>query len=131
MTRTLWANCSSSIPVPWPVTSATGRPLKTATIALLGVVLPIPMSPVPKTSTVRAAFRAMSMPASTARTASSRLMAGPSAMFRVPGPIRRETIFPAAASSLRSAATPMSTTVTAAPTWRARALIPAPPATKL
>ena len=58
-------------------------------------------------------------------------MAGPWAMFFVPGPIRRETIFPASASSQRSAATPMSTTVTAAPTWRASALIPAPPATKL
>ena len=30
-----------------------------------------------------------------------------------------------------SEAMPMSTTVTVAPTWRARALIPAPPATKL
>ena len=55
----------------------------------------------------------------------------PSAMFFVPGPIRRERIFPEAASPLMSPATPMSTTVTVAPTWRASALIPAPPATKL
>ena len=131
MTLTLWLNCPASIPVPWPVTSLTGAPLRTATIALLGVVFPIPMSPVPKTSTEEAALRAQSIPASTARIAFFRLMAGPRAMFFVPGPIRRETIFPASASSQRSAATPMSTTVTDAPTWRARALIPAPPATKL
>ncbi len=40
----------SSSPVPLPVNSATGLPVITAAMAVLGVVLPIPISPVPNIS---------------------------------------------------------------------------------
>ena len=42
---------ASSMPVPRPVTVATGAPVKTAAIALAAVVLPIPISPIPRRST--------------------------------------------------------------------------------
>ena len=64
-------------------------------MAALGVVLPMPMSPVPKTSVARPVRSATSMPASTERTASSRVIAGPRAMFCVPGAMRLEMILPA------------------------------------
>ena len=70
------------------------------------------------------------MPASTARTACSRVMAGPAAMLAVPRATFLSMILPALASGLRSAATPMSTTTTRAPANRARALMPAIPPTK-
>ena len=57
-------------------------------------------------------------------------MAGPSAIFAVPIAIFLSNILPEPANRLRSAATPMSTTSTRAPASRAKALMPAIPATK-
>ncbi len=76
-TLILWRSWSSSMPVPRPVTSATGRPVSTAAMAVLGVVLPMPISPVPNRSTSGASMLATSIPASTAMTACVRVMAGP------------------------------------------------------
>src|SRR3990170_154582 len=64
------------------------------------------------------------MPTSMAARASSRVMAGPLAMLRVPGPILRLTSPGCAASGT---ATPKSATTTGAPTWRASTLTAAPP----
>ena len=61
------------------------------------------MSPVPKTSVVSARASTISMPASTARIAWSRVIAGPRAMFCVPGPSRLETILPWRTRSSRPA----------------------------
>src|SRR5919107_1631043 len=68
------------------------------------------------------------MPTSTARTASSRVIARSTVMSRVPGRTLRDSR-PGAASS--SPATPTSTTTTWAPTWAAKAFTAAPPARKL
>ncbi len=129
-TAILRANCPSSMPVPRPVRAATGSPHKAASTAVEGVVLAMPMSPVPNRSVSSASDWATSMPASMAATACSRVMAGPRAMLAVPGPTLFETILPAATSGPKSAATPMSTTTTRAPASRPRALIPAMPAAK-
>ena len=50
MTWTLCCTCLSSRPVPLPVTSAGVLPVITAQMALLAVVLPMPISPVPTMS---------------------------------------------------------------------------------
>ena len=42
------------MPVPRPVTAATGRPVKTEARAAAGVVLPMPMSPAARASTPEA-----------------------------------------------------------------------------
>ena len=63
-----------------------------------------------------------------AAVAWSRLIAGPAVKSAVPRPILRGS---RPGTGSRSAATPMSTTVTSAPAWAANALITAPPARKL
>jgi hypothetical protein len=96
------------------VTRSTDVPVIAATMALLAVVLPIPMSP--GTTQVRHACTSASakaMPVSTHVNASSAVIAGCCTKFRVP----RRTFFatkPGKAGS--SASTPMSTTSTRAPT---------------
>jgi len=129
MIPTLRSRVSSSIPVPRPATSRTPHGRRAANSAEEGVVLPIPISPVPiRVAPSPAASRARPMPISTARRASSGDMAGPKAMFAVPGRTFRgisPSRFP------RGAATPMSTTRTSAPAQRARTLTAAPPATML
>ena len=58
---------------------------------------------------------------------SSAVIAGPRAMFAVPGPSRSERT----SSGRPRVATPASTTTSRAPAWRASTLIAAPPAAKL
>ena len=88
-------------------------PEKAAMMADDGVVLPIPISPVPRSATPSDfASRASVMPASRAATASSRVMAGPLARFFVPRAIFR-SIRPGTAPKSKS--TPISTTRTSAP----------------
>ena len=106
---------SSATPVPRPVTIAGSAPVSAAVRALAAVVLPIPISPVPTQSGAAASTSAA--PSAIARTASSRVIAGPFVMLRVPGAMRRSTM-PAWPAS--GAATPRSATTTRAPTWRAR-----------
>ena len=92
ITDTLCRNWTSSIPVPRPVTFSTECPVSTDVIALLGVVLPIPISPTPKMSYFSARFSAISIPASIEALACSGVIAGPSLRLLVPGPIRFEMI---------------------------------------
>ena len=51
MTVTLWLKTASFMPVPLPVTVSTGAPSSAAIIALEGVVLAMPISPVPNMAT--------------------------------------------------------------------------------
>ena len=79
-------------------------------MALAAVVFPMPISPVPARS--RPAARSAStsaMPASTAASISSRVIAGPRVMLRVPGAIRIDRSAGWAASG---PATPRSATTT-------------------
>ena len=93
------------------------------------VVLPMPTSPVAMMSRPFASSSSTSsMPISTARTASSRVIAGPCAMLAVP---MRIFFWRTPSAALRSAFTPTSVTMTRAPTWRPITLMPAPPATML
>ncbi len=71
------------------------------------------------------------MPVAIAVAIWARVMAGPSAKFAVPGPMRsrRMARAPGAASGTGDF-TPMSTTSSSAPTWRASTLMAAPPAAK-
>ena len=115
MTEILCCLCSSSMPVPGPVSSATGFPVSTAAMAVLGVVLPIPISPVPKMSTSGASVLATSTPASTAMTAWVRLMAGPRRILAVPLPIFLERMAPFATRSVKGSMVPASTTQISAP----------------
>ena len=119
------------MPVPRPVISSTGLHVRAATIALLGVVLAIPISPVAKRSMESFNENATSMPASMEAMACSRVMAGPVCMLAVPEATRLEMILPSLTSALKSPATPASTTTTCAPAKRASALQPAPPLIKL
>ena len=131
ITETLRRRCSSSSPVPLPAISPGGLPVSTAAMAALGVVLAMPMSPVPKRSVPGERLSAISIPASTLNTASSRLMAGPSAMLPVPARMRLEISQSLSFGRSSSEATPRSATTTRAPVERAMALMPAPPRTKL
>ncbi len=117
------------MPVPRPVVSAGGRPVKAETRQAAGVVLAMPMSPVTRRSTppLPTSSSATPAPAITARAASSRLMAGPALRSSVPG-----RTFAARKSGCRSssAATPTSSTLTLAPTVLAMAFAAAPPSQK-
>ena len=131
MTPTLCRSCFASMPVPRPVTASGVQPVRAAAMAALGVVLPMPMSPVPKMSVDRpVAARAPCRPRCSGwrRRGSSPGRARCSAC-----PVRCawRGSSRSAPAPLRSPAAPMSTTTTRAPTTRASALIPAPPATKL
>src|SRR5579875_873643 len=128
-TATLRASVASSMPVPRPVTSAAGRPVRAATRAAAGVVLPMPMSPVNRHCAPSAARSAATWaPTSSALRASPSDMAGSRAMLPVP---RRTFACRRPGAAGRSPATPTSTTRTRAPTWRARTFTAAPPAQKL
>ena len=86
ITLILFLSWFSSIPVPRPVTSSTLDLVKQATIALLGVVFAIPISPNPIMS-IPFLFNSSSntsIPAIIALSASSLLMAGPLAILFVP-----------------------------------------------
>ena len=74
------------MPVPRPVVSSGGRPVKAEMRHAAGVVLPMPMSPVTSRSTppLSTSSSATPAPAITARAASSRLMAGPRLRSSVP-----------------------------------------------
>ena len=75
--------------------------------AALVVVLPIPISPMPRMSYPAAtAVRLISIPAANARSASSSVMAGPSEMSQVPGRIRRSMILCESQSGAGSCAPP-------------------------
>ena len=85
MTATLAGSASLAMPVPRPVTSAAGWPVSAAMTAEAAVVLPMPISPVAMMSRPFASSSSTSsMPISMARTASSRVIAGPCAMLAVP-----------------------------------------------
>ena len=128
MVATLPARASCVIPVPRPVTRAAGSPLSTEMTAEAAVVLPMPTSPVQMMSRPLASSSSTSrMPLSMARTASSRVIAGPCAMLAVP----MRTLSWRMSAALRSAFTPRSVTMTRAPTCRPMTLMPAPPATML
>ena len=109
MTAFFLANASSVTPPPRPVTASTGASSSTASTAEDVVVLPMPISPTPSTSASVSA--ASSMPVSTARSHSSRVMALPRAIFFVPKAILRHST----AFSRMFAATPTSQTVIAQP----------------
>ena len=99
-----------------------------AVIALAAVVLPMPISPVASRSAPASiASSANPAPVSIARIACSRLIAGPPAMFAVPGPIGHAT---RAGERPSGPATPKSATTTRAPAWRARTFTAAPPRAK-
>ncbi len=101
----------------------------TDAIAAEDVVFPIPMSPVPIMSNpLSFSDSTISMPLSIESTASSLDMAGPQAMFFVPGPT---FLIKSLGSSMSSQATPISTTTTLAPMCLARTFIAAPPWRKL
>ena len=92
------------------------------------VVLPMPTSPVAMMSRpFSSSSSTRRMPLSIARTASSRVIAGPCAMLAVPMRILSWRM----SAALRSALTPTSVTMTRAPTCRPMTLMPAPPATML
>ena len=112
---------ASVMPPPRPVTASTGSPVRAASTAAEVVVLPMPISPTPKTATPSAlARRASSMPVQTAWAVSCRVMAGSRARLRVPGLIFRFTI----SGQWYSSAMPTSTTCTWSPKWWAMALMP-------
>src|SRR5664280_1055025 len=116
------------MPVPRPVAAAGSAPVNAAISAAEAVVLAIPMSPATRHRTPLAIrSRATSVPASTAATASARVIAGAVDRSAVPRRTLR-SIKPGNAGS--SVATPTSTTTTRAPTWAAKAFTPAPPARK-
>src|SRR6266542_6858269 len=130
LTATIFlCNPASSTPAPYPVTASGADSVSVAAIALAAVVLPIPISPMPINSMPSAAAdRARSIPVTTDRMASSRVIAGPRVKFAVP---RRtfDRINPGASSRLAS--TPASTTLTSIPPCLASTLIAAPPRRKL
>ena len=79
-------------------------------------MLPMPTSPVAMMSRpFSSSSSTSSMPISMARTASSRVIAGPWAMLAVP---MRIFFWRMPWAALRSAFTPTSVTMTRAPTWR-------------
>ena len=85
MVAILASRPASSTPVPRPVTAATSAPVIAAVMAADGVVLPMPMSPpAMRFAPASACSLAALMPISRQRMASSRLMAGPWAMFPAP-----------------------------------------------
>ena len=128
MVVTLPISASCVMPVPRPVTRAAASPLRTLITADAAVVLPMPTSPVQMMSRpFSSSSSTRRMPLSMARTASSRVMAGPCAMLAVPMRILSWRM----SASLRSALTPRSVTMTRAPTCRPMTLMPAPPCTML
>jgi len=113
MTSTLWASCSSSMPVPRPVAFMAGLPLIAARMALLAVVLPIPISPVAmRSSPFFASASTSSMPTFTASTACRCVIAGPFAMFLVP---KSTILHNNPGSGWKPPITPISTIITRAP----------------
>ena len=112
------------MPVPRPVTWATGAPVKQAATALEGVVLAMPISPVPKMTPSVAYSPAIPIPTSMHLTASSRVIAGPFLILPLPLTTFR---FTRPSASAKSKSTPISTTTTSAPTCFAITFIPAPP----
>ena len=106
--------CSSSMPVPRPVTVGAERPVNAAISAADGVVLPIPMSPVTRHAAAARHRSGGDLGADVQR--GHRLgpvIAGPTARLR--GARAAPCAIAAAARAARSAATPTSTTVTVAP----------------
>ena len=125
---TLRVKVASSTPVPRPVTCSAGAPVIAAVIALAAVVLPMPISPVARRSAPASiASCASRAPVSIARIACSRVIAGPAAMFAVPGPIGHST---RSGARSRGVATPKSATTTRAPACRASTFTAAPPRVK-
>ena len=91
--------------------AAPGKASRLHATAAAAVVLPIPISPVPSMATPSAfASIASLIPTSRAATASSRVMAGPLAKFRVPRATFRAT---SSGSWPKSWSTPMRSTCTA------------------
>ena len=83
--RTLRFRPSPDNPAPRPVTISGSMPRKTAVIALLVVVFPIPISPVASSSYPRFFNScALAMPASIAATACALVIAGSFVIFFVP-----------------------------------------------
>jgi hypothetical protein len=81
----LAGRASALIPVPRPVTRATGRPVSAAMTAEAAVVLPMPISPVAMMSRPESSSSSTSsMPTPSAARHSSRVIAGPCAMLAVP-----------------------------------------------
>src|SRR5215217_3862665 len=128
-TLTLSSRVWSSIPVPRPVVSVGGLPVKAEMRQAAGVVLPMPISPATSRSTppLSISSSATPAPAITARAASSRLMAGP----RLRSSVECRT-FAARKSGCppNSPATPTSSTLTLAPTVLAMAFTAALPSQK-
>ena len=130
--RTTSIFCASSSgvrPVPAPVVSCGGAPVMADTMALEGVVLPMPISPVAmRSAPACAASCASATPARTHSSACARDIAGPCAMSAVPLPMRMER---SSGCSGRAAAMPASTMIWRAPICRDRTLTAAPPDRKL
>ena len=127
-TATLRTSVAASTPVPRPVTRSGVWPVIAAAITLAVVVLPMPISPVARRSAPASRASPASLaPLSIAWTACSRVIAGPAAMFAVPGPIGHRTRSGDGPSGL---ATPKSATTTRALACRARTFTAAPPRTK-
>ena len=81
----LRASPASDRPAPRPTASWGERPSRAQATAAVVVVLPMPISPAARrVSPSSASSRAREKPTARARSAASRGMAGPFAMFRVP-----------------------------------------------
>ena len=94
ITDILFFKDESFMPVPRPVTSSTRLFPRIEKIAELGVVLPIPISPVVKISiSFCAAFVAISIPVAIAVSAWERVILGSLRKFLVPNAILRSKRF--------------------------------------
>ena len=130
--RAFWPALRRPRPVPRPTPSRSrATPVTTAPMAADGVVLPMPISPVPMISTpLSKSWEASSKPVRIAVSASCLVMAGPLTKLAVPLAIffHDQTGRPPRSSlGSRSGMIPKSTTQTSALTCRDMALIPAPP----
>ena len=108
ITSAFRATPASSSPVPRPAASVGEIPVNAHNSAAAAVELPIPISPAPR----RSPSAACAMPASMARWASARDIAGSRVKLRVGWP------------------TPMSTITGSIPYWRQSTVMAAPPARK-
>ena len=128
MTRFFFKNASSVRPPPRPDTASTDSPLSAANTADEVVVLPMPISPTPRSCwPPRFASAASSMPVRMPCTACSRVIAGPAAMFAVPLPRERFMI----SGHVYGSAMPMSTTTSPSPKCFARHDAPVRPRVRL
>ena len=115
----------ASRPAPGPVNSASGNPSNLCASMVAEELLAMPISP--RQSTLQSTSRPSSRPRSSAVSHCFIDIAGPSAKFQVPGPMRRSSSSGCASGSRM----PASTSVTGTSRVRANAVAAAPPSRKL